>query len=926
MSTLGGLKGPGKPLAGAASKSYNVASIWEKTAALSESQLRAVEALGQFCSQRPLPLHVVDDQRSHAEASEHHSKDSYVGTLEDAVLHNTSQFHKWHSELEAACASETEEKYKRYADLLSSHVTSCESILSKVDLTLEAFDALLSQHRDVVARSRSLHASCETIVRQKEALCELAEAIRAKLRFFDEFETVYAQFTAAQVSLDSEQFLALLRRLDDCMAYVAANPQYADAAQYSAKFRQLQGRALTAVRSKVQQVLRSAVQQVQAAIQQAAAATPAAGSSAVAAASATTAAAGAPPASPVAGGAAATNGGNTASSSSSGRGGAGAVPQLAEGAEVPMLYVRFRAAAEPSIKALLREVESRAHRPEYLRLLTECHNLYAQARLALIGPYVQQRIAQYGSQQPLPLFTRNGCEHLGRVCQLEVQLFEHFFPGQQQQQQQQHPTHPQSNSNQQQQPARANDANKAAATTASSKAAAGTPPLPLPPSADALAPLLESLATMLYDQLRPAVVVMQDIDELCELVDILKHEVLGEQLARRGPGGEALKPLLGRCLADVQGRLIFRVQAFIRDEISGYTLTPEDTDYPARLEKQLAQQQHQAAGGDAAAANGSEEGSATAAAVAEDGAAAAADPYAALFPPLRSTLLVLSKLYRAVDGKIFGGLAQDAVSACTVAVQQASRAVAKRAAAAAAAGGAAGSASAGGAGAATSALDAQLFMIRNLLFLREQIVPFDVEFAVTDIDLDFSHMRDHLRRIMLGQESLFALGPSNAVVRMLGASGPRVLTHHLDSKKELEKALKSVCEALIMALTKVAVEPLLSFITKVTAVRLASAGQSGGQASKPLREQAFASPAKLAEVVGRVNAALEGPLPAAVAKMRLYLPNPATHAILLKPVKSNIAEAHGQIAKLLQTDYTSEEAAEVPLHNPQQLAAVLDRL
>jgi hypothetical protein len=63
---------------------------------------------------------------------------------------------------------------------------------------------------------------------------------------------------------------------------------------------------------------------------------------------------------------------------------------------------------------LLREVESRAGRPEYMRLLAECHNLYAQARLALIGPYVQQRITQYSTLQ-LPLFTRNGCEHLGRV-------------------------------------------------------------------------------------------------------------------------------------------------------------------------------------------------------------------------------------------------------------------------------------------------------------------------------------------------------------------------------------------------------------------------------------------------------------------------------------------------------------------------------
>jgi hypothetical protein len=59
--------------------------------------------------------------------------------------------------------------------------------------------------------------------------------------------------------------------------------------------------------------------------------------------------------------------------------------------------------------------------------------------------------------------------------------------------------------------------------------------------------------------------------------------------------------------------------------------------------------------------------------------------------------------------------------------------------------------------------------------------------------------------------------------------------------------------------------------------------------------QAFASPAKLAEMVTRVNEALAGPLPAAVARMRLYLPNPSTHAILFKPVKSNLMEAHAQV-------------------------------
>lgn len=52
----------------------------------------------------------------------------------------------------------------------------------------------------------------------------------------------------------------------------------------------------------------------------------------------------------------------------------------------------------------------------------------------------------------------------------------------------------------------------------------------------------------------------------------------------------------------------------------------------------------------------------------------------------------------------------------------------------------------------------------------------------------------------------------------------------MDSKKELERALKAGCEAFIMGATKLAVDDMLSFITKVTAVRVAAS-------SKPLREQ-----------------------------------------------------------------------------------------
>lgn len=54
------------------------------------------------------------------------------------------------------------------------------------------------------------------------------------------------------------------------------------------------------------------------------------------------------------------------------------------------------------------------------------------------------------------------------------------------------------------------------------------------------------------------------------------------------------------------------------------------------------------------------------------------------------------------------------------------------------------------------------------------------------------------------------------------------------------------------------------------------------------------------------------------------VPAPAPRLPPSRPIKSNIAEAHGQIAQLLEAEYSAEEAAAVPLMRPDALGAALE--
>ncbi|KAL1064695.1 hypothetical protein V6Z11_D13G230200 [Gossypium hirsutum] len=770
------------PKSGAISKGYNFASTWEQNAPLTEQQQRAIQMLSHAVAERPFPANLAQERTSGQDKGLSVStKDDNFRDSEaiDEILVNSNQFYKWFTDLESALRSETEEKYQHYVDTLVDRIQTCDDILRQVDETLDLLNELQLQHQAVETKTKTLHDACNRLVMEKQRLIEFAEALRSKLEYFDELENITSNFYSPNMNVGNANFLPLLKRLDECILYVENNPQYAESSVYLLKFRQLQSRALGMIRSHVVSVLKSASSQVQAAIW--------------------------------------SSGGNKES--------------FSEGVEASIIYVRFKAAAS-ELKPILEEIESKASRKEYVHLLAVCHKLYCEQRLSLIKGTVHQRISEFAKKEGLPSLTRSGCAYLMQVCQLEHQLFHHFFPS-------------------------------------SSE------------DVSSLAPLIDPLSTYLYDTLRPKLIHEANADFLCEMVDILKVEVLGEQLSRKSESLAGLRPSLERILADIHERLTFRARTYIRDEIANYIPINEDFNYPAKLEH-------------------------SADVVSETATNANPDVFKTWYPPLEKTISFLSKLYRSLEPAVFTGLAQEAVEVCSVSIQKASKLIAKR----------------------STPMDGQLFLIKHLLILREQIAPFDIEFSVTHKELDFSHLLENLRRILRGQTSLFDWSGSTSLARTLT---PRVLESQVDAKKELEKSLKATCEEFIMAVTKQVVDPMLSFVTKVTAVKVAlSSGTQNKKRdsvmAKPLKEQAFATPEAVAELVQKVHSAIQRELPVVIAKMKLYLQNSSTRTILFKPIKTNIVEAHIQIQSLLKAEYSPEEKRTINMVPIEELESQLDNL
>lgn len=298
-----------------------------------------------------------------------------------------------------------------------------------------------------------------------------------------------------------------------------------------------------------------------------------------------------------------------------------------------------------------------------------------------------------------------------------------------------------------------------------------------------------------------------------------------------------------------------------------------------------------------------------------------ADLHGMWYPTVRRTLVCLSRLYRCVDRPIFQGLSQEALNFCIQSVSSADQQIAYR----------------------KTPIDGELFEIKHLLILREQIAPFRVDFTVKETHLDFTKVKTAAYGLLQNRKQLFSLGTNNALLEFLLDGTPQVKEHLHDSRKDVDRQLKTVCEQFIKDATRMLIGPVTNFLEKSQQLLKQSVvsapppppingAQSSAQPALPpkptvnytLRQTLWASPQHISGIIQETQRLIKSKLAELQRSMQLYLSNKDTEFILFRPIRNNIIGAFVKLEQILSSNgYTADDMTIASCPTADQISVLL---
>ncbi|XP_055640025.1 conserved oligomeric Golgi complex subunit 3 [Toxorhynchites rutilus septentrionalis] len=538
-----------------------------------------------------------------------------------------------------------------------------------------------------------------------------------------------------------------------------------------------------------------------------------------------------------------------------------------------LFYGKFQASA-PKVKRITATIESRLDRSvEYEQLLATLHQHFLAQRATIVSSDVEQAIRDLSKKHKDDhcALVRSACAFMVHVCQDEHRLFYQFFTK---------------------------------------------------PSVQ-LTAYMEGLCTILYDTLRPFIIRIDHLETLAEICSILRVEMLDEHVNYNPEPLEAFAKIVYQLLQDVQERIGFRAQSYLESDILNYRPSAGDLAYPEKLEMMesiaLSLQENFLRRADSRssivsmaslASQEVESINQQAELVAKSRAGnSPADLHGMWYPTVRRTLVCLSRLYRCIDRVIFQSLSQQALTYCIQSVSSAAAQISQK----------------------KNSIDGALFEIKHLLILREQIAPFRVDFTVKETSLDFSKVKTAAFELLQKRKQLFALGSNNALLEFLLDGTPQVREQLLDSRKDVDRQLKTVCEIFIRDATRQLVGPILTFIdTAQNHLKQSTVSGSDGakqQQGLALRMAPFAAPQQISSIIQESIRNIKTKLGGLQRSMQLYLANKDTEFILFRPIRNNIIGSFVKLEQLLTTNsFSKDDLIIVSCPSAEQISVLLSNV
>ncbi|OXB57970.1 hypothetical protein ASZ78_004292 [Callipepla squamata] len=292
--------------------------------------------------------------------------------MENERIETAQQFFSWFAQLQTQMDQDEGAKYRQMRDYLSGFQEQCDAILHDVNSALQHLESLQKQYLFVSTKTGTLHEACEQLLKEQSELVDLAENIQQKLSYFNELENINTKLNSPTLSVNSEGFIPMLAKLDDCIAYISSHPNFKDYPVYLTKFKQCLLKAMHLIKTYTVNTLQNLTNQLM-------------------------------------------------------KRDPSAVPNSDNA--FTLFYVKFRAAA-PKVRTLIEQVEQRSEKmPEYQQVLNEIHQCYLDQRELLLGPSISSTVTELTSQNNRDhcALVRSGCAFMVHVCQDEHQLYNEFF-------------------------------------------------------------------------------------------------------------------------------------------------------------------------------------------------------------------------------------------------------------------------------------------------------------------------------------------------------------------------------------------------------------------------------------------------------------------------------------------------------------------